>query len=201
MAITFEVHGRSVYVRGTGNTSHAERVHASNQLLTYLASGHRFPQNCFLRPGKASLRAERLVGVERELENHDLLGLEVLTDRQVMVLSPDRFVWWRPDWELLNWWRAEYVVRIIDGRRVELPIDLAGRIRPFLTARQVRCVAVWSQSYLEKYASECPGLLKEPGAYGVAWAVDTVEFICAMGDPKYPFMPRPWRPHDLRRVA
>lgn len=201
MAIQFIVQDRKVSVRVAGRPSLAERIHASNVLLTYAAPRYRFPQNPNLRAGKKRFRDERLLDVERELQNNDLLGLEVLAEPQFSILGPGWFYWYRPDWELLNWWGSEYRVEIIDGRAMELPIGIDGRRRAFLTAPHVRCLASWSQSKLEKHAFECPGLLKKPGQFGVRWAVETVEFLKHFGDPKFPFLPPPWRPHDTYRRA
>lgn len=201
MAIKFIIQGCYVSVRVSGMLSLDERIHASNDLLTYAALRYRFSQNRYLRAGKKRFREARLLDVERELQNNDLLGLEVLPGPQFSVLGPGWFMWYRPDWELLNWWGSEYRVKIIDGRAMELPTTIDGRIRPFLTAPPVRCLTSWSQSKLEKHASECPGLIKEPGKLGVPWAVETVEFLKHFGDPKYPFMPPPWRPHDTYRRA
>ena len=200
MAIRFIIQGRKVFVRVVGTPSLEERIQASKTLLYFIALGYRF-ENQNVRRGKKQYREARVVDVERELQNSDLLGLEVLLDPAFFVLGPGRFVWYRPDWELLNWWRSEYRVEIVDGRAMEIPTGADGRIRAFLNARHVRCLTGWSQSKLEKRAPECPGLLKEPGQYGVPWAVDTVEFLKHFGDPKYPFMPPPWRPHDTYRRA
>jgi hypothetical protein len=116
MAIRFIVQDRKVSVRVAGRPSLAERIHASNELLTYAALRYRFPQNPNLRAGKKRFRDERLLNVERELQNNDLLGLEVLPEPQFSILGPGWFYWYRPDWELLNWWGSEYRVEIIDCR-------------------------------------------------------------------------------------
>jgi hypothetical protein len=194
MAVVFQVRGREVYVRVSGSPTHAELLRASNKLLTYLARGYRFPQNPRLRPGKKRFRLARVTGVVRELAIDELLGLEVLTEPPITILGEGRFVWCLPDWELLNYWRSTFVTETVDRRPVELPTGADGRVRRFLIARHVRCLAEWSQSKIEKYAAECPGLLKTPGQFGVPWAVETVEFLRHFGDPQYPFLPRPWRP-------
>ncbi len=194
MPVIFDVQGKDVYVRVTGELTEAERKKAGNKLRGFLTLGFRFPQNPFLRRGKKRFRDKRRKDVERELQNPELLGLEILNEPQFLLLGPNRFVECLPDFEELNWWHSEFVVELIDRRPVELPTGIGGRIRSFLVAQHVRCLACWSQSKLEKHASECPGLLKDPGKFGVPWAVDTVEFLRAFGDPKYPFMPPPRRP-------
>ena len=197
MAISFDVQGRKVYVRVSGDPSRAERIRASNKLKTYAALGYQFPQGPKVRRGKKCLRLERRDNVERELQIEELFGLEVLAEPQLKVLGPSRFIRYLPDWELLNWWRSEFIVETLDRRPLELPLGIDGRVRSFLIARHVRCLTGCTQSFLEKYAAEYPGLLKKPGQFGVPWAVDTVEFLRHLGDPKYPFLPPPWRPHGV----
>jgi len=196
MPVTFDIQRKNVYVRVSGDLTQAERIEASNKLLRLLALGYRFPQNPLLRRGKKRFRDKRRYDVERELENPELLGLEVLNEAQFAMLGPDRFVECLPDFEKLNWWHSEFVVELIDRRPFELPTGIGGRVRSFLVAQHVRCLAIWSQSMLEKHAGECPGLLKEPGKYGVPWAVDTIKFLLAFGDPRYPFLPPRRRPRS-----
>jgi hypothetical protein len=191
MAFKFIDLGNNCYdVIEGGPSTMAEEQEASALIVDILGRGGRFPKYPHLRPGKQRLRVRRSRGVLRELRSADRFGLRLLAPDELELRRPSsgRFLRAYPDWDLLDWWIQEWNTAIIGGRRIEVPVLPDGRIKSRMNSREIRARMEWSQSFLEKITAQLPGLLKEAGAFGIGVEVDTIEFLVAINDPKYPFM-------------
>jgi hypothetical protein len=169
-----------------------EAIAISDRLLDMAGRGVRFVQNPNVRAAKAVFRRRRRRGIQRSLVPETLLLPAGLPQHFYRTLPHGQVMKAYPDWELLEWCVVCCFARSIGVRDVvyiPVAVDGAGP-RPRLTPDFIRPLMEWSQSYLEKYAAELPGLLKVPGRYGAPVQVQTLTFLEAVNDPKYPFMVR-----------
>lgn len=191
MAFRFiELGDKLVDLIEVGPSTMDEEREASRRIVVYLENGYRFVRHPKLRPGKLRLRRQRSPDVLRELRSADRLGLRRLAPDELELRrpAPGRFLRAYPDWELLDWWIQEWCMTEVDGQWMEVPVLPDGRIKDTMNSREIRARMEWSQSLLEKFTAQLPGLGKEPGRYGVDVEVDTVEFLRAINNAKYPFM-------------
>jgi hypothetical protein len=162
---------------------------ASAWVVAALNRGCRFVRYPHLRPGKLRFRKQRATQVLRELRSADRFGLRRLAPEELDLRRPaaGRFLRAYPDWELLDWWIQEWTMMEIEGRWIEIPNLPDGRLKATMNSREIRARMSWSQSFLEKMTAQLPGLGKEPGEFGDV-QVETVEFLLAINDAKFPFM-------------
>lgn len=163
---------------------------ASVRLVDALNNGLRFVRHPKLRPGKLRLRRQRSPDVLRELRSADRFGLRRLAPEELELRRPaaGRFLRAYPDWELLDWWIQEWCMTEVGDQWMEVPVLPDGRVKETLNSHEIRARMEWSQSLLEKVTAQLPGLSKAPGEFGVGVEVETVEFLRAINDAKYPFM-------------
>lgn len=191
MAFLFiKLGGNWVDVIEVGPSTMDEEREASMRIVVLLDDGYRFVRYPKLRPGKLRLRKQRSPDVLRELRSADRFGLRRLAPEELELRQPaaGRFLRAYPDWELLDWWIQEWCMAEVGGRWMEVPVLPDGRIKKKMNSREIRARMEWSQSVLEKITAQLPGLSKEPGEFGVDVEVDTVEFLLAINDAKWPFM-------------
>jgi hypothetical protein len=182
----------AVHIDVEPNLTDEEAIEISDYLMVLAGRGVRFVQNSNVRAAKAVFRKRRRFGVRRSFTPDSLLLPAEFPPHYYRQLPPGQVMKAYPDWELLEWCVVPCFARSIGVREIvyiPVAIDGAGP-RPRLTPDFIRALMEWSQSYLEKYATELPGLLKVPGRYGAPLQVQTLAFLEAVNDPKYPFMVR-----------